>query len=101
MRRKSRGRRISGKGRKSESRRRRNRRWRRSRRKRRTMTAMTRRRYRRCNSKYDMTPLLQEILSGESTSQSDFVCLKKIFPRFVKSHVYLYRMEKKTCLHVS
>ena len=50
MRRKSRGRRISGKGRKSESRRRRNRRWRRSRRKRRTMTAMTRRRYRRCNS---------------------------------------------------
>ena len=75
MRRKSRGRRISGKGRKSESRRRRNRRWRRSRRKRRTMTAMTRRRYRRCNSKYDMTPLLQEIFSGESTSQSDFVCL--------------------------
>ena len=34
-----------------------------------------RRRYRRANLKYDMTPLLQEIFIGESTSQSDFVCL--------------------------
>ena len=83
MGRKSRERRISGKGRKSENWRRRKKRWRRSRRKRRTMTAMTRRRYRRCNSKYDMTPLLQEIFSGESTSQSDFVCLfvLKRFPK--------------------
>ena len=64
MRRKSRGRRFSGKGRKSENWRRRKKRWRRSRRKRRTMTAMTRRRYRRCNSKYDMTTLLQKFSVG-------------------------------------
>ena len=51
-------------------------------RRRRTMTTTTRR-YRRGNLKYDMTPLLQEIFSGESTSQSDFVCLfvLKRFPK--------------------